>query len=169
MLEIDTEIWGSQVWYIMHYLSNNLNEDHINDYYNFFDSLRYIIPCPVCKKHYSKLLTTYKMDFNNKEECSDWVYNIHNFVNIRINNNVYNKTVLQNYNSTIKFNKYVYQISNILVYHDIKSFSKIKYFYKIVCLNDPKLDDLYKTIPRLFSFNNKTLTWLNDFNKKILL
>lgn len=166
MLEVITDIWGRDLWYIIHYLANLFDTNIIDDYYNFYHSLKYLIPCPVCKQHYLKLINESSIiDFNNKKECIDWAFNTHNIVNKRLGNNVYYKEITSYYNSEDIFHKYLYGISIIFMDHDDKCFAKLKYFYKLICLTNNKFDNIYKNIPLIFIKNEQTFKWINDFNK----
>jgi len=164
MLEVKTDIWGRKFWYIIHYLANKFDDKYIIDYHNFFLSLEYLIPCPVCKKHYSEL----KIEFENRDECIDWVFNIHNIINKRIGNNVYFKKIVNKYNSKEKFYKYFYDIEKILLKHDSDCFLKLKYFFKIICLIDDKFNNIYKQIPIRFLKNERIYKWIDQFNMQLL-
>ena len=56
-------IWGSQLWYIMHLISFeypiNPTEYDKRIYHDFYTSLKDVIPCEDCKKHYREHITRY--------------------------------------------------------------------------------------------------------------
>lgn len=80
--------WGPKVWYLLHSFSinNNLkipnNKKH--NYYIFYTSFYYILPCFICSKHYNEILYYINpLDENNitQKYLKRWVYNTHNIVN----------------------------------------------------------------------------------------
>ena len=170
MLEINVNIWGRKLWYIIHYLANKFDDKYIDDFQMFFFSLKYLIPCPVCKKHYEDMINSdYKINFNTKEECVTWAFNIHNVVNKRIGNNIYYKEIINNYNSDQKFIRYLIDIEKIFIKHDPNCYSKLKYLFKVICHTDVKFDSIKDNLPICFvKKNNKTYEWINEFNKILL-
>lgn len=89
-----TLIWGKSFWETLHnvsfgYPDNPTEEDKIN-YKNFYKSVQYVLPCCLCKKHYTDMINNseLKIDdkyFNNMASLSLWVYNIHEYVNQKLN------------------------------------------------------------------------------------
>jgi hypothetical protein len=84
--------WGPIVWKIIHtcceHLGTNTNillqTDEINAYKKFVNQIRFILPCKVCKNHYSKNLIHHKKDlqYNElKEYAKEFFYNIHDSIN----------------------------------------------------------------------------------------
>ena len=134
MLEVDTKYWGKYFWYILHFISLNIENEHVDIFKDLICSLKYILPCPVCREHFSNLLKNNDLIFKNKDECINILFNIHNQINNRLDNLVYNKEVLKNYNSYNKFYKNVIYITNILVNHDKKIFRELKILFKIICI-----------------------------------
>jgi hypothetical protein len=85
---MDPSIWGPHLWYVMHIISFSYprepSEYDKRAYHDFYQSLKDVIPCDVCKKHYSKYITEYPISphLDNKETLIKWVIQVHNFVNI---------------------------------------------------------------------------------------
>ena len=54
------EVWGPQLWFILHIISfeypENPTENIKRVYYDFYTSLKDILPCDLCKKHYREFL-----------------------------------------------------------------------------------------------------------------
>jgi len=48
---------------------------------NFYRSLSSLIPCPICRTHYSKLIQTIPPATESKDALIKWVFTIHNEVN----------------------------------------------------------------------------------------
>ena len=91
-----TKVWGPPLWYFLHSISfnypiNPTTEDKKN-YYNFFLNLRYILPCKYCrenlKKNYQETKFSLKV-FKNRQTLSNWVYDLHNHINIMLGKKVY--------------------------------------------------------------------------------
>ena len=85
---IDTRIWGPHGWIFLHLVTLNYpNKPTITqkkNYKNFFESIQHILPCDLCKNHYTQNLNKYKL--NNKalscrKELTKWLVDIHNEVN----------------------------------------------------------------------------------------
>jgi len=80
-------IWGSQLWYIMHLISfeypTNPTEYDKRIYHDFYTSLKDVIPCEDCKKHYREHITRYPLTphLDSRDNLVKWVIQVHNFVN----------------------------------------------------------------------------------------
>ena len=81
------EIWGSHLWFLMHIISfeypDNPMENDKRIYYDFYNSLKDIIPCEKCKTHYREFLHIHPLlpFLDKKADLVKWVIDIHNFVN----------------------------------------------------------------------------------------
>jgi hypothetical protein len=84
--------WGPVVWKIIHtcceHLGNNtitlLKNDEINAYKKFINQIRYVLPCKICKIHYSKHLHnhTKEIQYDQLKQCAkEFFYNIHDSIN----------------------------------------------------------------------------------------
>ena len=55
---MEPTIWGKHAWVFLHSISMNYpDKPSISDkknYKDFFENLKFILPCEVCKKHYSQ-------------------------------------------------------------------------------------------------------------------
>ena len=84
-------IWGPQFWYILHtisfYYPENPSEYHKRAYHDFFHTLKDIIPCKDCQKHFTKHIQQYPITphLDTRGALVRWVIQIHNFVNKSIN------------------------------------------------------------------------------------
>ena len=80
-------IWGPQLWYIMHLISfeypTNPTEYDKRIYHDFYTSLKDVIPCEDCKKHYREHITRYPLTphLDSRDNLVKWVIQVHNFVN----------------------------------------------------------------------------------------
>lgn len=83
-----TYVWGPSMWHTLHTISfnypvNPCKETRIH-YFNFFKSLKDILPCKYCRinlvKNMKKVPLTMKT-MKNRESLSRWVYLLHEEVN----------------------------------------------------------------------------------------
>jgi hypothetical protein len=88
---MEPNIWGKHAWIFLHSVSMNYPDNPTNDdrknYKNFFENLRFILPCEVCKKHYSKHIQSKPIEhsLHSKKKLVEWVIEVHNQVNISLN------------------------------------------------------------------------------------
>jgi len=47
----------------------------------FFDSLRSVLPCPMCRQHYAKHLQKLPIQVQSREDLMMWLFELHNLVN----------------------------------------------------------------------------------------
>ena len=82
--------WGPFIWHLIHNIAFLIPSDeyfiNYKQYYiNFFYCLKKIIPCPICRNHYNKLIDRNSpMKCNNKQSLIQWTIDIHNNVNSRL-------------------------------------------------------------------------------------
>lgn len=81
-------IWGKCAWDFTHLITLNYPENpdvqtKLN-YFTFFDSLQYVLPCEKCRvnlaKHYQKYPLTPEV-LSDKQNLVKWWIDIHNLVN----------------------------------------------------------------------------------------
>ena len=81
------DVWGPIFWNTMHIASlgyaDEPNDDEKKAATAFFNSLKYIIPCPICRFHYTTILETNPVEpaVASRAALVEWVYVIHNKVN----------------------------------------------------------------------------------------
>lgn len=81
------EIWGPHLWFILHLISfeypENPTEYDKRVYYDFYTSLKDVIPCEMCKKHYRDHIHQHPIGphLDKKDTLIKWVIDVHNFVN----------------------------------------------------------------------------------------
>lgn len=83
-------MWGPPLWFIMHSVAMNYPEANPSyveqrNHYDFYHSLRNVLPCGVCREHYAELLKQYPLNpyLESREQIVSWVVLIHNKVNAR--------------------------------------------------------------------------------------
>jgi hypothetical protein len=85
---IDPTIWGPHLWKFMHYLTlaypDNPTEDDKNNLYNFFDSIKEVLPCEKCRYNFKSHLDATPLSeeiLEDNVEVIKWLFNLHNKVN----------------------------------------------------------------------------------------
>jgi hypothetical protein len=81
-------IWGPKAWHLLHIFSINNNlkipNSKKHNYFIFYNSFIYLIPCLVCSEHYGNIINNiYPLieERINRKYLIKWVYNVHNIVN----------------------------------------------------------------------------------------
>ena len=86
-------IWGPCGWIFLHSISYSYpiepTEIHKQQYYNFLDNLKYVLPCEMCRKHYTTYFSENKPKLNSRDEFVEWLIDLHNDVNKRNNKKIY--------------------------------------------------------------------------------
>lgn len=91
-----SSIWGPPTWSALHFISfcypDNPSDKNKSDYKKFFELLGELLPCKYCCDSYKLLIDTppTKLDYNilaNRETFSQWLYNIHEAINKKLNKN----------------------------------------------------------------------------------
>lgn len=88
---MDTYFWGPNLWNSLHsitfdYPDQPTTQDQ-QQYKQFFHSLKYVLPCAACRKHYSHgLEVTMPIDpaLKNRDTLTRWLVQFHNSVNERL-------------------------------------------------------------------------------------
>jgi len=165
---IGREKWGPKAWHLLHTFSinNNLsiNNKLKNNYYIFYTSFLYILPCLVCKEHYSDILFNIlplKEEKINRKYIEKWVFLAHNIVNIFLKKPLYTfKKCLEentepNNEEIMFFIKGVYlgmDYENMCIYN----FNQVLNFFINFCIlyPDKKIKIKLKKIIRTKEFQN---------------
>lgn len=126
---MNQNIWGPHLWFSLHSISFNYplkpTENDRNYYRNFFNNLKEVIPCSVCKKNYIRHLTEHPINnyLNNRKSIVYWVIDMHNMVNVEIGKKIYS------YDKVIKKYEDVYKKKIILEDNDENINQIINYNY----------------------------------------
>ena len=157
--------WQSITWFLFHTISLNYNDEYKNEYINFFNTLKVIIPCRICRTHYIQNLNKEGMSIEdniNKEKIFNWTVDLHNTVNKMHHKKLWSHDEARQYYQTHNFN-------NKLLKFFI--FEYIKTNYKKNPEKTTHLIKMMKTLPyihphidkrnKLIDFNNKF-----DLNRK---
>ena len=83
-----TSVWGPSMWHTLHTISFNYpvnpSKEQKENYYDFFMSLRHILPCKYCRLNYVKNLKAVPLKqstMNSRENLSKWLYELHEEIN----------------------------------------------------------------------------------------
>jgi hypothetical protein len=78
-------IWGPAAWKFFTTVAFGYPDTPTDDEkiaaFNFFESLRYLLPCGVCKEHYDENFATTPVNVESRDTLSHWVVDFHNIVN----------------------------------------------------------------------------------------
>ncbi len=87
------KIWGPKAWHLLHSFSlhnsnlNEFNKEKKHEYYLFYKTFIYMIPCKICRLHYKDMFEFHEPLIEKeitKKSLSKWVWKIHNKVNGRL-------------------------------------------------------------------------------------
>ena len=86
-----TAIWGPCLWHALHTMSFNYptkpSYPDMIHYFNFFKSLKHVLPCGACRTNYADNLEKLNFGmhcFYNRTAVSLFVYNLHELVNAHL-------------------------------------------------------------------------------------
>lgn len=83
--------WGPFFWHTMHIAALGYPKEpsygHKKAAKEFFESLQFLIPCPICREHYSKFMQEQPLTpfLDRREDLFRWTVDIHNKVNATLN------------------------------------------------------------------------------------
>lgn len=87
---MDSKVWGPYAWYFIHHLTfqfpqteEPLSIETINHLDGFFRTFQQILPCPICREHFSGTLnkTPPLETMKTGTQAGRWGINAHNVVN----------------------------------------------------------------------------------------
>lgn len=111
---MNQNIWGSHMWFSLHTITFNYplkpNPEDISNYKDFFISLKYVIPCSICKKNYIRHLNELPLDnvLTSRKKLVYWLIDMHNMVNGEIGKKIWS------YDEVIKKYEQVYNKKIVL-------------------------------------------------------
>jgi hypothetical protein len=84
-------IWGPQLWIILHSATERIGsaslkrlpQEESRIWLNLLSSLRYTLPCPLCKKHYTEYFNRTPIRIFNRDSIRSWLYTLHCQINDR--------------------------------------------------------------------------------------
>jgi len=84
-------IWGPELWLVLHSSAERIGSkslsrlpgEELRIWSTLLSSLRYSLPCPQCKKHYTEYFSTHPMPQWNKDTMRRWLFELHQLVNAK--------------------------------------------------------------------------------------
>tara|TARA_A100001388_G_scaffold267075_1_gene240820 strand:+ start:520 stop:1092 length:573 start_codon:yes stop_codon:yes gene_type:complete len=83
-----TSVWGPSLWHSLHIISFNYpvhpTKEQKKQYFDFFISLKDILPCKYCRINYKKNIKSVKLNMavmKNRNTLSKWLYKLHEEIN----------------------------------------------------------------------------------------
>lgn len=84
-----TQLWGPQLWMILHSAAERIGlpqlkrlpQEESRLWLGLLASLRYSLPCPICKKHFNTFYSGNPISSVTKEFIRGWLYRCHANVN----------------------------------------------------------------------------------------
>ena len=80
-------LWGPYAWHLIHWITLTYQPDKKESYTRLFHLLIHILPCPICRTHYSKQLnnpTTTLTKIHDRNSAIQWGNQLHNQVNLML-------------------------------------------------------------------------------------
>lgn len=114
--------WSHPTWKLLHTFASKINERYFilnkKEIIDIIKSILNILPCPTCRldaTNYVKTLT--ERTIKNKNDFINYLFNFHNYVNLKTHKRAFDITILKQYN-----NYNILQVSN--------NFFSVMYNYK---------------------------------------
>ena len=134
---MDPSIWGPSLWNSLHLITLNYPEKPSfavrKQYYDFFNNLRYMIPCIYCRKNYIEHLNEIPLEpyLDSRQLLVKWLIDIHNLVNKSLN-----KSQKQFYHINDLYNDIILRLSTKknIESENCKKFSKTKIVITILII-----------------------------------
>jgi len=84
-----TQVWGPHLWMILHSSAERIGlnklkrlpQEESRIWLGLLGSLRYSLPCPVCKKHFTSFFSSNPINAISQEFIRGWLYRCHANVN----------------------------------------------------------------------------------------
>lgn len=131
--------WGSHLWYILHIISFEYPEKPTEYdkriYHDFYTSLKDVIPCVECRKHYRDHITKYPLTphLDTRDTLIKWVIQVHNFVNASLGKPTYTiQQVLTIYNNLQPISPFASLNPNII--KQFKNNNNPQEYYRLITL-----------------------------------
>ena len=88
---MNRDVWGKHAWLFLHTISfaYPINKADVTpklkkDAENLLESLKSLLPCGICRDHYTKMVETYPPNVDDRTGFSKYLVDIHNKVNERL-------------------------------------------------------------------------------------
>ena len=94
-MHIPPSVWGPFFWHTIHIAALAYPNEPTYEYKKaakeFFESLKVLIPCPICREHYEKHMEKYPITphLDKRADLFRWTLLLHNEVNEQLNKPVF--------------------------------------------------------------------------------
>ena len=129
--------WQRITWHIFHTITLNYNDEYKDEYINFFETLKTIIPCKICRNHFIENTNRENMTIDKNitsDKIFNWTIDLHNSVNKMHRKKIWNYDEARKYyehnnfnNKVLKFFIFEYVKSNFR-----KNFDKTNALLKMI-------------------------------------
>jgi len=103
-MHVPPEVWGPFFWHTIHIVALGYPQDpsytHKKATKEFFESLQFLIPCPICRQHYVSHMAKMPIgpSLDSRTDLFRWTIELHNEVNQMLGKRKYTETeVIQYY------------------------------------------------------------------------
>lgn len=147
-------IWGPNLWIILHSCTERIGNSPVKKlpqeesrlWQGLLASLRFSLPCPQCKKHYTEYFSANSLPFITKEAVRNWLFNLHCQVNSRTDkpNTITIDKISEIYNKPFNFGHHFGIVSEQMtralrlgwsnrddIQRTIRLFTELKRFYDL--------------------------------------
>ena len=176
-----SNIWGPKAWNLLHSFSINNNvkisKKKKHNYYMFYMTFIYILPCIICSQHYSGIIyyiNPLKENKITREYLIKWVFEIHNIVNNLLDKEEYDykEFIIKDY--VVNHKDIFFFIKNVYLKFDYKNISlhiydQIYNFFINFCLLYPDLKIRKKLKKLIHSDDFKKIDTPNEFRDWIVI
>lgn len=92
---MDPNQWGPDTWRFLHILTFQSHAS-LQELKTFFHNIKYLLPCPTCRKNYDLHVTQVPFP-ENKKQIPKWLIKIHNRVNESVQKPIYDEERMYDY------------------------------------------------------------------------
>jgi hypothetical protein len=166
------EKWGPKAWNLLHSFSTNkIPQNKKHNYYIFYTTFTYILPCIVCSDHYYDII--YNIEPLEEENITrlyikKWIFKVHNIVNSILNKRKYSYKKYLEEDTIINNDDIFFFINNVYKNFDYNMMSLYKYdqiynFFINFCILYPD-KNIRKKLKKIIETDDfKNIKTPNDF------
>jgi hypothetical protein len=154
--------WQPLTWILFHTIALNYNNNYKDKYIEFFETFKTILPCSICKNHYTSNVNSNELSIINninEEKIFNWTIDLHNIINKQHHKKQWTYENALNYYKNNNFNN---KVLKIFLFEYIRANFKKNY------MKTTELIKMIKTLPYFIPDENKR-NLLIDFNNKFEL
>lgn len=146
-----SKIWGKYGWYLLHSTAYLYEVEKKELYMRLLNSYRHILPCPICRRHFSQKLNNMGDVMKSRDSYVQWLISTHNSVNSLFHRPHMNKDQVKKLyfnNDKLYIDKTQYLIfGQFILAEAIKRNGK----------NQKEFINFFSTVPKILNINKPTL------------